>query len=178
MSINGSNIIIGETTADNDAQLWYFEAATNEGTYYVKNKSTGTYAEAISTSVPLEGSATTTSEATAYRLSDMGNGLWTLDSNKSMHCAATQGYKVVGWSPSAVASQWYITAIETGETYELQELANRRHTETTSISITHLSADEAAAIDDAVIYNLYGQRQRKITVPGIYIINGKKTYVK
>jgi len=178
MSINGSNIIIGETTADNDAQLWYFEAATNEGTYYVKNKSTGTYAEAISTSVPLEGSATTTSEATAYRLSDMGNGLWTLDSNKSMHCAATQGYKVVGWSPSAVASQWYITAIETGETYELQELANRRHTETTSISITYLSADEAAAIDDAVIYNLYGQRQRKITVPGIYIINGKKTYVK
>lgn len=178
MSINGSNIIIGATTAENDAQLWYFEPATTEGTYYVKNKSTGTYAEAISTSVPLAGSAATTAEATAYRLSDMGNGLWTLDSNKSMHCAATQGYQVVGWSPSAVASQWYITAIETGETYELQELANRRHTETTSISITHLSADEAAAIDDAVIYNLYGQRQRKITVPGIYIINGKKTYVK
>ena len=178
MSINGSNIIIGATTAESDAQLWYFEPATTEGTYYVKNKSTGTYAEAISTSVPLAGSAATTAEATAYRLGDMGNGLWTLDSNKSMHCAATQGYQVVGWSPSAVASQWYITAVETGETYELQELANRRHAETTSISLTHLSADDAAAIDNAVIYNLYGQRLSRITAPGIYIINGKKTYVK
>ena len=178
MSINGSNIIIGATTAESDAQLWYFEPATTEGTYYVKNKSTGTYAEAISTSVPLAGSAATTAEATAYRLSDMGNGLWTLDSNKSMHCAATQSYQVVGWSPSAIASQWYITAVETGETYQLQELANRRHTETTSISLTHLSADDAAAIDDAVIYNLYGQRLSRITAPGIYIINGKKTYVK
>lgn len=178
MSINGSNIIIGATTAESDAQLWYFEPAATEGTYYVKNKSTGTYAEAISTSVPLAGSAATTAEATAYRLSDMGNGLWTLDSNKSMHCAATQSYQVVGWSPSAVASQWYITAVETGETYQLQELANRRHTETTSISLTHLSADDAAAIDDAVIYNLYGQRLSRITAPGIYVINGKKTYVK
>lgn len=178
MSINGSNIIIGATTVESDAQLWYFEPATTEGTYYVKNKSTGTYAEAISTSVPLAGSAATTAEATAYRLSDMGNGLWTLDSNKSMHCAATQSYQVVGWSPSAIASQWYITAVETGETYQLQELANRRHTETTSISLTHLSADDAAAIDDAVIYNLYGQRLSRITAPGIYIINGKKTYVK
>ncbi len=178
MSINGSNIIIGATTAESDAQLWYFEPATTEGTYYVKNKSTGTYAEAISTSVPLAGSAATTAEATAYRLSDMGNGLWTLDSNKSMHCAATQSYQVVGWNSSAIASQWYITAVETGETYQLQELANRRHTETTSISLTHLSADDAAAIDDAVIYNLYGQRLSRITAPGIYIINGKKTYVK
>lgn len=178
MSINGSNIIIGETTADSDAQLWYFEAAANEGTYYVKNKSTGTYAKAISTSVPLDGSGASTADAVAYRLNDMGAGLWTLDSSKSMHCAATQGYQVVGWSASAIASQWYITAIETGDTYELQELANRRHTETTSISSAYLSADEAAAIDDAVIYNLYGQRQRKITTPGIYIINGKKTYVK
>lgn len=132
----------------------------------------------ISTSVPLDGSGASTVDAVAYRLNDMGAGLWTLDSSKSMHCAATQGYQVVGWSASAVASQWYITAIETGDTYELQELANRRHTETTSISSAYLSADEAAASDDAVIYNLYGQRQRKITTPGIYIINGKKTYVK
>ena len=125
-----------------------------------------------------DGSGASTADAVAYRLNDMGAGLWTLNSSKSMHYAATQGYQVVGWSASAVASQWYITAIETGDTYELQELANRRHTETTSISSAYLSADEAAASDDAVIYNLYGQRLSRITAPGIYIINGKKTYVK
>ena len=178
MSINGSNIIIGETTTDSDAQLWYFEPAANEDTYYVKNKSTGTYAKAISTSVPLDGSGVSITDAVAYRLNDMGTGLWTLDSSKSMHCAASQGNQVVGWSASAIASQWYITAVATDDTYELQELANRRHTETTSISSAYLSADDVAAIDDAVIYNLYGQRLSRIIAPGIYIINGKKTYVK
>lgn len=178
MSINGSNIIIGETTMDSDAQLWYFEPAANEGTYYVKNKSTETYAKAISTSVPLDGSGVSITDAVAYRLNDMGTGLWTLDSSKSMHCAASQGYQVVGWSASAIASQWYITAVATDDTYELQELANRRHTETTSISSAYLSTDDVAAIDDAVIYNLYGQRLSRIIAPGIYIINGKKTYVK
>ena len=37
--------------------------------------------------------------------------------------------------------------------------------------------DELLPGDDVVIYNLYGLRIVEIVEPGIYIINGKKTYV-
>ena len=37
--------------------------------------------------------------------------------------------------------------------------------------------DELILGDDVVIYNLYGLRIVEIVEPGIYIINGKKTYV-
>ncbi len=47
---------------------------------------------------------------------------------------------------------------------------NSNDEETTTI-------DNLMITEDAVIYNLYGQRIMKIAEPGIYIVNGKKTYV-
>lgn len=116
MSIDSKNIVIGEITNNaSDAQMWYFEASSEMGKWFVKNKSTRTYAKSISTSQPLDASAATTSEAAAYQLRSLGDGLFALVENNGMHCASSQSYNVVGWGVDASATQWYITAVEVDE---------------------------------------------------------------
>lgn len=130
MSINSEKMIVGETTALTDAQKWYFEASDTEGYYYIKNKSTQTYPGNVETSTKLYADKTTSSEAHAYKLQNMGDGLWALVGGTGLHQGSdVYGYGIVGWGADADASQWYITVVETNTNAEalnnLQVLVNK-----------------------------------------------------
>lgn len=114
MSVNSEKKVIAEENANNEAQKWYFVATDTEGTYYLKNKSTGTYAKSISTSKQLDASAATTEDAAKYSLVFIGDGSLAITESTGIHCAAS--YNVVGWNWSNTpASHWYITAVEPDE---------------------------------------------------------------
>lgn len=105
--------MFGLPTANNDAQLWYFEAGATPATYYLKNKATGLYPGNVSTSAVLKAEKsdkTTDNGAYAYNLQNMGNGLFALVGGTGLHCASSQDYNIVGWGTDADATQWYITA--------------------------------------------------------------------
>ena len=112
MSAGASDVMIGEQTNDYDTQKWYFEGSGTEGYYYLKNKATSTYPGNVQTGQPLSLDKTTRAEAHAYKLQDMGNGIWALVGATGLHCSASQSYNIVGWKADADASQWYITAVE------------------------------------------------------------------
>lgn len=110
-----------ETVANNDAQLWYFEAGATPGTYYLKNKATGLYPGNVSTGAVLKADKsdkTTDNGAHAYHLQNMGNGVFALVGGTGLHCSASQSYNIVGWGADADATQWYITAEVVDETLE------------------------------------------------------------
>ncbi len=141
MSINNSGML-GETTDESsDAQRWYFESSGTEGSYYLKNKSTQTYPGQAPWGRYVSSSATTTTDAHVYRLSDMGNGAWALVGGYSLHCSASQSNRIVGWESGANASQWYITSVESDQTaealYNLQVL----------IEQTEALIDEVGSVD-------------------------------
>ncbi len=116
------NEMFGLPTANNDAQLWYFEAGAETNTYYLKNKATGLYPGNVSTSAVLKADKsdkTTDNGAHAYRLQNMGNGLFALVGGTGLHCASSsQDFNIVGWGTDADATQWYITAEVVDETIE------------------------------------------------------------
>lgn len=115
------NEMIGLTTANEDAQLWYFEAGASPGTYYLKNKATGLYPGNVSTGAVLKADKsdkTTDNGAHAYRLQNMGNGVFALVGETGLHCSSSQSYNIVGWGADADATQWYITAEVVDETLE------------------------------------------------------------
>ena len=127
MAVNtDNNQMFGYATDGTNAQLWYFEPSVTNGRYYLKNKATEKYPGNVSTSVILSADKSTTAEAYAYELRDMGNGLWALVGNTGLHCASSQNYNIVGWEVEANATQWYITAVEVGNNtevlYNLQNL--------------------------------------------------------
>lgn len=110
-----------ETVANNDAQLWYFEAGATPGTYYLKNKATGLYPGNVSTGAVLKADKsdkTTDNGAHAYHLQNMGNGVFALVGKTGLHCSSSQSYNIVGWGTDADATQWYITAEVVDETIE------------------------------------------------------------
>ncbi len=118
---NNKNEMIGLTTANEDAQLWYFEAGASPGTYYLKNKATGLYPGDVSTGAVLKAdksNKTTDNGAHAYNLQNMGNGLFALVGKTGLHCSESQSYNIVGWGTNADATQWYITAEVVDETIE------------------------------------------------------------
>ena len=122
MSVNSEKKVITEVNDLNDAQLWYFVATDTEGKYYLKNKSTGTYAKSIATSTQLDASATTTAGAAEYSMLYMGDGSWAITETTGIHCAESQSYNVVGWTwNNAPASHWYITETEKEPVYVLGE---------------------------------------------------------
>lgn len=113
--------MFGLPTANNDAQLWYFEAGATPATYYLKNKATGLYPGNVSTSAVLKAEKsdkTTDNGAYAYNLQNMGNGLFALVGGTGLHCSSSQDYNIVGWGTDADATQWYITAEVVDETLE------------------------------------------------------------
>ena len=133
MSINNEKMIVGETTELSDAQKWYFEAAATDGFYYIKNKSTQTYPNDVQTSTKLYADKTTASEAHAYKLQYMDNGLWALIGSTALHQGSyVYDYGIVGWGADAAASQWYITEVEKDP--EVEALIEARYNLTSLIS--------------------------------------------
>ncbi len=117
--------MFGLTTESSDAQLWYFEAGSTSGTYYLKNKSTSKYPGNVSSGSVLSADKTATSgdaAAYAYTFHDLGDGTWAFSGNTGLHCASSQSYNIVGWGwgSDTPASHWYITAVEPNE------VANKR----------------------------------------------------
>lgn len=117
--------MFGLTTESSDAQLWYFEAGSTSGTYYLKNKSTSKYPGNVSSGSVLSADKTSTSgdaAAYAYTFHDLGDGTWAFSGNTGLHCASSQSYNIVGWGwgSDTPASHWYITAVEPNE------VANKR----------------------------------------------------
>lgn len=113
MTVGDNNTMSALATDDSsDAQKWYLEASAIEGSYYLKNKGSETYPGNVSTGAVLSATASSVNEAYAYKLQDMGNGLWAFVGNTALHCSSSQSYNIVGWGSNADASQWYITAVE------------------------------------------------------------------
>ena len=112
MYVDGDNNVKTNTDARGNAYIWYFEPTDTEGKYYVKNAATSTYVGSISSGQQLYASATTTSDATAYELRDMGNGYMALVADQGMHCSASQSYIIVGWGADSEATQWTIVDVQ------------------------------------------------------------------
>ncbi|MBQ3243649.1 MAG: discoidin domain-containing protein [Bacteroidaceae bacterium] len=129
-----NNVVYANTGVDTtaDAAKWQFKETATAGVYNVYNCS-GIYCGTISESTAV---TTTTEQASAknYTVDDLGNGLWAISlnpagTNTQFHAAANDSYKIVGWSSGAIASQWYITAVEANAdakvTAELQALIEK-----------------------------------------------------
>lgn len=189
MSINSEKMIVGETTELTDAQKWYFEASDAEGYYYIKNKSTQTYPGNVETSTKLYADKTTSSEAHAYKLQDMGNGLWALVGGTGLHQGSSvYDYGIVGWGADADASQWYITVVETNTNAEalnnLQVLVDKAEAliaeieadgaySTISTSTAQSKVDAAKDVVASGTYNesVYTQLNEQYTA----LLNAKKS---
>lgn len=131
MSINSENKVIGEDIAGTDAQKWMFEAAGEEGVYYIKNKSTGTYIGDLARSTQVSAAGTT--QVSMYKVKDIGNGLFTLtcqsgENTEMLNC--NSGTTVLGWhDTNDEGCHWYLTAVEIDATSqakcELEEWINK-----------------------------------------------------
>ena len=109
--------MFGLPTANNDAQLWYFEAGTTAGTYYLKNKGTSLYPAGASSGAVLKADKAESTKgekggAAPYTLHDMGNGVFALSNGYGLHCSKSQSNNIVGWGIDSEATQWCITAVE------------------------------------------------------------------
>ena len=120
MNIDGEHVK-ANTDAHGSAYIWYFEPSDTDGKYYVRNAETSTYVGKISRGSQLSASATSTSDATAYELRDMGNGCMALVADQGMHCSSSQGYIIVGWGADSEATQWTIVDVQAH--VELRKLA-------------------------------------------------------
>ena len=135
MAVNTeNNQMSGIATAESDAQLWYFEPGTTQGTYYLKNKATSLYPAGASFGAVLSANKEASSKgsdggAAPYTLQDLGGGVFALINGYALHCSSSQSYNIVGWYADAAASQWYITAAALDEALEartkLEELIGK-----------------------------------------------------
>lgn len=95
-----------------DAKQWAFEPA-GDGNYYIRCKSTGNYISSIGQSVQVSATATSTTSAVKFTVTDNGNGTFTINDASqnygALHCDA--GKTVVGWQTNNTASTWYLTCV-------------------------------------------------------------------
>ena len=172
-------------------QYWQFEPASVEQlkeagmdttacAFYIKNLATKKYigelnvADGVTTALE-----DTTSSAMPFAITILGAGTEVaLDGNgssgKRLHAnshggGTGSGANIVYWGSGAgTASAWNI--VDASETYKLADLIG-----STGNSVDFVEVD---AVVVKGIYDLFGRRVVAPTAPGIYIIDGKKKYVK
>lgn len=119
LSVNSSNKLIGEAkNSSNDKQKWVFEPASGADTYYIKNKSTGLYLDALPNGKQGSATATGKSKSVAFKIIYLGSGNMAVqcqnDDAKSLNY--NSGIGVLGWDYEGDEnSWWYITAVELNE---------------------------------------------------------------
>ncbi len=159
-----NNVVYANTGVDTtaDAAKWQFKETATAGVYNVYNCS-GIYCGTISGSTAV---TTTTEQASAknYTVDDLGNGLWAISlnpagTNTQFHAAANDSYKIVGWSSGAIASQWYITAVEANAdakaTAELQALIEKTENLVGTLATIENKYDEIVLQADKSNENYY-----------------------
>lgn len=127
MTLSGTTVTAAtdvDATTDTNAR-WQFVETDTEGVYKIYNIGSETYCPEVNTS----SSMTMVEESSAgeYTLKSLEHGLWAVCLNpestyKNFHAASNDSYKVVGWTTSAPATQWYITAVTVDETVALEKL--------------------------------------------------------
>lgn len=133
MTVNEKKFLVGANTNTEDTkQQWIFEAASQEGTYFLKNKGTNTYVGAIEKGK--QGAADANSSTrVAYKLVAVESGRMALqctdDNAQSLNLNQGSGY-ILGWSHDGDdGSLWTITATTVNEAAlnkrELQELVTK-----------------------------------------------------
>ncbi len=140
-----------------------------EGKYYIYNVGARMYLTTPGYAGET-GPCTLTATATALTIVDLGNGLFAFTAtgdDKDYMCAAPQMSSPVSiWESSDAGSAWQL--IENPNVAADPEIANN-----------YTGIDAVDSVEgEQVIYDLTGRRIAEITVPGIYIINGKKVLVK
>ena len=103
--------------AQSDAKQWAFEPSGAANTYYIINKETGKYISTIGQSAQVTATATTTSDAIPFVVTDNGDGTFTINDAEqnygALHCDAAKA--VVGWTASATASHWTLICTKDGQ---------------------------------------------------------------
>ena len=147
-------------------RYWQFEPVTVDGVqaFYIKNLSNGKYmplTDAQSTQLEL----TSKSAAAAYVIGAWGEGTKATikqvsDSDRYFHFQGAGQHLVYWWDKSGVRSSWNIVEAQ----YDV-----------TDIDFTEVETEKAVVKGT---YDLFGRRIAAPTAPGIYIIDGKKKYIK
>ncbi|MBR4997128.1 MAG: M60 family metallopeptidase [Bacteroidaceae bacterium] len=141
--------------AGSQAKQWAFEPAGQPNFFYILNKETGKYVTTIGTSAQVTATATTTSDALPFEITDNGNGTFLIadptQSHGAMHCDASKA--VVGWDSKATASYWTLTTIVDGQTELFEAQLEKLITRAENI-LSELIADYNTSIDDATPINI------------------------
>ncbi len=175
--VNGSGGVVNNVTTNlTDDYLWTFVPTTTPDLYYLKNKGTGCYVGSISQSVPVMAEATDTADAVKYYVLPVGDGTFYMQAEtrggyQVIHDAASQGHQTVGWDVGSEASHWYITLVGTAASATLETVGMPG----ISTGIAEMGAKAPA---EEVMYDLSGRRISRKPVHGIYIVNGKKVFVR
>lgn len=118
MALNtSSKKLIGQKYNEKSgSQRWIFEPADEADCYYIKNKTTETYLDAIPDGK--QGTAAAKTPEVAYKVIPLGDGLMAVqcqdEKNKSLNY--NSGIGVLGWTHDGdQGSWWYITAVELNE---------------------------------------------------------------
>lgn len=168
--------LVSFATASNNLpeQAWYFMRGTNVGHYYICPKEG-------------DGKVLGTNPAWAYVMQPGEGNVWSVDKN-------AQGY----------ITEWEIKVLETGEylfvpVYATSLVLGRQHAEAQKLGFVGDSSAtnaqfmieemivDVTAIDNVLqdkcnglseIYDMSGRRIKHIPAPGLYIVNGKKMYIR
>ena len=148
-------------------RYWQFEPVTVDGVqaFYIKNVSNGLYmplTDAQSTQLEMVSK----SAAAAYVIGTWGEGSKVTikqisDADRYFHSQAAGQHLVYWWDETGVRSAWNIVEAQ----YDA-----------TDLDFTEIEPENNAVVKGT--YDLFGRRVVAPTAPGIYIIDGKKKYIK
>ena len=145
-------------TSSNDKK-WMFESTGEMHHYYIKNKN-GLYINTYEINLGTSCSGTDKSSAVVFKANYLNDGrIYFSTKNEEAYLTLNSDYNVVCSTELVDRSMWTIVRVEAVNT-----------------SIDIVEKEEECKED--IIIDLTGRRLEKITTPGIYIINGKKTLIR
>ena len=153
------------TSTVDAAGTWTFDVSGSN--YYLKNSRTGTYVNTATSNTQVK----LASKNNPVTLTYVGGGQFTIAaSGYKLYARQTSKYIIASTGSKDSPAAWYIKAVSSLGAPEFRGFDDGVNTDVQEV--------ETEAPEEAVIYDLMGRRILKVEHSGLYIVNGKKMFIK